>query len=117
VVHKGPEGYRDVYVNDIGLATATGESTGDFPEGSVIVKHQFDNQADWEAGVNGDVTVSVKSADSGERSADNWTWAAGLKAKAGPSQFCSSCHTAAVSVLQQDYVFTTQAFLDKYENQ
>lgn len=117
VVHKGPEGYRDVYVNDIAKDVLLGEGPYDFPEGSVIVKHQFDNKADWQAGENGDVTVSVKSADDGTRNADNWTWAAGLTGKAGPSTFCSSCHTAALAIYDSDYVFTTAGFLEQHDDE
>lgn len=117
VVHKGPTGYRDVYVNDIGKDALFGAAPNDFPEGSVIVKHQFDNKADWEAGKNGDVTVSIKSADDGTRNKDNWTWAAGYKAKAGASDFCSTCHTAALGLSNSDYVFTTGDFMKKHFGQ
>ena len=114
-VHKGENGYRDVYVNDIGKDVLMGEPPYNFPEGTVVVKHQFDNKADWEAGKNGEVTVSLKSADNGQRSKDNWTWAAGYKSKAGPSDFCANCHTAAISPLfDSDYVFTTADFFKKY---
>jgi len=114
LVHKGPTGYRDVYVNDIGKDALLGPAPNNFPVGSVIVKHQFDNKADWEAGKNGDVTVSVKSADDGTRNRDNWIWAAGETKKAGPSDFCAVCHTAAVSVYDSDYVFTTSGFLERH---
>jgi len=117
VVHKGENGYRDVYVNDIAKDALLGPAPNDYPEGSVIVKHQFDNKADWEAGKNGDVTVSIKSADDGTRNKDNWTWAAGMKAKAGPSDFCSGCHTAALSLYDSDFVFTTAGFLEKHAAQ
>ncbi len=117
LVHKGPDGYRDVYVNDIAKDALLGPAPNDFPEGSVVVKHQFDNKADWEAGKNGDVTVSIKAADDGTRNKDNWIWAAGMKAKAGASDFCSSCHTAALSLYNSDYVFTTADFLKKHGSQ
>jgi len=113
-VHKGENGYRDVYVNDIGKDALLGDAPNNFPEGSVIVKHQFDNKADWEAGKNGDVTVSVKQADDGTRNKDNWVWAAGMTAKAGPSDFCAVCHTAATSLYDSDFVFTTAGFLKKH---
>lgn len=113
-VHKGENGYRDVYVNDIGKEALLGAAPNNFPEGSIIIKHQFDNKADWEAGKNGDVTVSIKSADDGTRTKDNWTWAAGLKAKAGPSEFCAGCHTAALGLYDSDFVFTTAGFLKKH---
>lgn len=115
-VHKGENGYRDVYANDVAKEVLLGGGPYQFPEGSVIVKHQFDNKADWEAGKNGDVTVSIKSADDGTgTNKDNWTWAAGLKGKAGPSEFCAGCHSIATNVSQSDFVFTTQSFLDKHQ--
>lgn len=113
-VHQGENGYRDVYVNDIGKAALYADAPNDFPEGTVVVKHQFENKADWESGENGDVTVSIKTADDGTRNKDNWSWASGMKGKAGPSAFCSSCHTVAVSVYNSDYVFTTAGFLEKH---
>ncbi len=116
VVHKGENGYRDVYVNDIAKEALLGPAPNDFPVGSVIVKHQFDDKAAWEAG-KGDVTVSIKSADDGTRNADNWIWAAGMNGKAGASQFCSGCHTAALSLYNSDYVFTTADFLKKHSAQ
>jgi len=112
-VHKGEAGYRDVYVNDIGKEAILGSAPYNFPVGTVVVKHQFDNKADWEAG-KGDVTVSIKTADEGERNKDNWVWAAGMKGKAGPSEFCSGCHTAALSLYDSDYVFTTAGFFEKH---
>jgi len=114
VVHKGPTGYRDVYVNDIGKDVLLGAGPYDFPEGTVVVKHQFDNKADWESGKNGDVTVSVKATDDGTRNKDNWVWAASYKGKAVASEFCSSCHTAALGLSQSDYVFTTGNFMKKH---
>lgn len=114
VVHKGENGYRDVYINDVGKDALLGAAPYNYPEGTVIVKHQFDNKADWEAGENGDVTVSLKSADDGSRNKDNWVWAAGMKGKAGPSDFCSGCHTAALSLYDSDFIFTTAEFLEKH---
>lgn len=114
VVHKGADGYRDVYVNDIGKEALLGTAPYQFPEGSVIVKHQFDNKADWEAGKNGDVTVSLKAGDDGTVNVDNWIWAAGEKGKAGESQFCAGCHTAANALYSGDFVFTNADFLKKH---
>lgn len=113
-VHKGEDGYRDVYVNDIGKEALLSAAPNDFPEGTVVVKHQFDNKADWESGENGDVTISIKSADDGTRNKDNWSWASSMKGKAGPSEFCAGCHTIATTVYDSDYVFTTAGFLEKH---
>ena len=110
-VHQGRDGYRDVYVNDIGKATITGTAPYVFPAGSVVVKEQFASKADWEAQKKPGVTVSIKIAD-GEGSADNWIWADSYTGKAGASNFCAGCHGIAA---QSDYVFTTEDFLKTQE--
>lgn len=107
-VHKGPKGYRDVYVNDIGAAALAGEGPYNFPEGTVVVKEQFNDQAAWESQTGGAVTVSLKATGGEELSKDNWIWATGYNAKAGESQFCSGCHSIAAKT---DFVFTNGAFL------
>lgn len=107
VVHAGREGYRDVFVNEVGKAALTGSAPYQFPAGTVIVKEQFDNKADWEAQKGAEVTVSLKISDE-VGSASNWHWAAGVSGKAGENGFCSGCHTIAA---KDDFVFTTADFL------
>jgi len=107
-VHRGPDGYRDVYVNDIGAAMLAGEGPYNFPAGTVIVKEQYKNQAAWESGKPGDVTVSVKTTSGDTVSKDNWIWAESYKSKAGESQFCSGCHSIAA---KDDFAFTNGTFL------
>jgi len=107
-VHKGPNGYREVYVNDIGAAMLAGEGPYNFPEGTVIIKEQFDDKAAWESGEKGEVTVSLKATGSDKLSKENWIWAAGYTGKAGPSAFCSGCHSIAA---KDDYAFTNGTFL------
>ncbi|OED44736.1 hypothetical protein AB833_00840 [Chromatiales bacterium (ex Bugula neritina AB1)] len=109
-VHKGKDGYRDVYVNDIGKATITGSAPYVFPAGSIVIKEQFANKADWEAGKNPGMTISIKKQD-GSGSSDNWEWANKYTGKAGPSAFCAGCHTAAIG---SDFVFTTADFLAEH---
>jgi len=107
-VHKGPEGYREVYVNDIGAAVLQGNGPYNFPAGTVIVKNQFDNKADWESDTGGAVTVSVKVTASDKISKDDWIWADSYKGKAGTSAFCSGCHSIAA---KDDFAFTNGTFL------
>ncbi len=107
-VHKGPEGYRDVYVNDIGAAMLAGDGPYNFPAGTVIIKEQFDNKAAWESGTGGAVTVSLKATASDKVSKEDWIWADSYKSKAGPSAFCSGCHSIAA---KDDFVFTHGKFL------
>ncbi len=106
-VHKGRDGYRDVYVNDIGKDTLLGSAPYVFPVGSVVVKEQFNNKADWEAQKNPGVTVSLKAVE-GSGAATNWIWANSYTGTAGKSDFCAGCHTIAA---KDDFVFTHEDFL------
>jgi len=108
-VHKGREGYRDVYVNETGKAALTGSAPYNFPAGTVVVKEQFSNKEAWESGTGAGVTVSIKKQE-GTGSADNWEWASSYTGKAGASDFCAGCHTIAAA---SDFVFTHEDFLSK----
>lgn len=110
-LHQGDEGYRDVYVNDIGKEALMGSAPYNFPAGSVIVKEQFANKSDWESGRKPSHTVSVKVAAADTLSKDNWIWADSYKGTAGESAFCSGCHSIAAT---DDYVFTHGDFLAKH---
>ena len=114
VVHMGAEDYRDVYVNDVGLAMLTSDGPYDFPEGTVIVKEQFANKADWESGKRVVHTISLKVADNPGTTSADWNWAAGYKGKAKAhieDPNCVACHTAAVALNKSDYVFSVPAYL------
>ncbi|MEH6580111.1 MAG: cytochrome P460 family protein [Amphritea sp.] len=111
-VHKGREGYRDVYVNDIGLATNQGTAPYTYPVGSVIVKEQFDDLAAFEAQKPTDLTIMVKLRESSTPDAKNWGWAAGYDGKLEETNaFCSGCHSVAA---QNDFVFTNEDFLKQF---
>ena len=107
-VHMGEEGYRDVYVNDIGRDALLGSAPYNFPAGTVLVKEQFANKSDWESGTKPTHTISVKTAASDAVIKDNWIWADSYKGTAGESVFCSGCHSIAA---KDDYVFTHGDFL------
>jgi len=109
-VHMGDEGYRDVYVNDVGKETLLGSAPYNYPAGSVIVKEQFASKADWEAGRKAAHTISVKVTDGDQLSKDNWIWADSYKGTAVENAFCSGCHSIAA---KDDYVFTNGDFLAK----
>lgn len=106
-VHRGPDGYREVYVNDIGAAMLAGEGPYNFPAGTVIVKEQFKDQAAWEAGTGGAVTVSLKATAGDAPAKEDWIWADSYKSRAGESAFCSGCHSIAA---KDDFAFTNGAF-------
>ena len=48
-VHAGPTGYRDIFVNDVALATNQGSAPYNYPAGSVLVKEQYKDKAAWDA--------------------------------------------------------------------
>ncbi|SFG38015.1 cytochrome P460 family protein [Neptunomonas qingdaonensis] len=111
-VHKGRDGYRDVYVNDTGLATIQGTAPYNYPAGTVIVKEQFDDLAAFKAQKPTDLTIMVKLRDSTSPDAKNWGWVAGYNEKLEESNaFCSGCHSVAA---QNDFVFTNEDFLKKH---
>lgn len=114
-VHMGEEGYREVYVNDIGKETLYGTAPYNYPEGSVIVKEQYASKADWEAKRKAAHTVSIKVASSEEISKENWMWADSYKGVAKNSEFCAGCHSIAQVRGEGDYVFTHGDFLKTQE--
>ena len=97
-VHRGPNGYRNTYVNDVGLATINNAAEGRvFPAGSSIIKEQFKDKAAWEAGKGAGYTVAVKQEDG------SWGWTAKLTGNAGANAFCAGCHGIAA---KHDSMFT-----------
>lgn len=106
-VHKGPEGYRMVYVNNVGHDTLTGDGPYDYPVGTVMVKEQYDDEAAYVAGTDPDLTISVKVAN-GPVAKDNWQWADSYKATAADNAFCSGCHSIPFA---KDFVFSNAAYL------
>ena len=110
-VHMGDEGYREVYVNDIAKDTLYGSAPYNYPEGSVIVKEQYANKADWEAGRKAAHTVSIKVSQSETARKEDWMWADSYKGVAGESEFCAGCHSIAELRAQGDYVFSNGDFL------
>lgn len=114
-VHMGEEGYRDVYVNDVGLEMITGDGPYDFPEGTVVVKEQYENEAAWKAGKGAAHTISLKIADNPGTTSADWNWALGYTGKVQAhidDPNCVACHTAAVALNQSDYVFSVPAYLE-----
>lgn len=109
-VHAGPKGYRDIFVNRIGIAANQGKAPYNYPVGSVLVKEQYKDKAAWEAQGTPGITVMVKVGNSSEPSANNWQYAAGLTDKPQENAFCSGCHTAAIA---SDFVFTNEDFFNK----
>jgi hypothetical protein len=106
-VHRAPRGYREVYVNNIGLETINGKAPYKYPVGTVIVKEQYKNKDAWIAKKSPEHTIMVKVTDSIEPDEINWMWSASLKKEAKPNGFCSDCHSI---VEENDFVFTNEEF-------
>ena len=62
-VHEGRKGYREVYVNDIGLATIKGTAPYRYPAGTILVKEQYKDKAAWEKKSSPNLTIMVKVTD------------------------------------------------------
>ena len=109
-VHRGPEGYRLVYVNDVGRDVMLGDGPYEYPAGTVVVKEQYADEAAWASGEGADVTVSVKVADVAGAGAANWRWADGYKGEAKESAFCAGCHSIPFA---EDFVFSNARYLEE----
>ena len=107
-VHEGLKGYREVYVNNIGLAVNQGSSPYRYPVGTVLVKEQYKDKAAWEQKKSANLTIMVKVSDIDEEEEDNWRFSTGLNKNAVKNTFCFDCHAAA---LNDDIVFTNEDFL------
>lgn len=105
-VHAGPDGYRIVYVNAVGRDTIKGDGPYVYPEGTVIVKEQYEDEAAYDSGSGAAVTVSLKIAE-GE-GADTWHWSESYTSTAGESAFCSGCHSIPFA---KDFVFSNVEYL------
>lgn len=106
-VHEGRKGYREVYVNDIGLATIKGTAPYRYPAGTILVKEQYKDKAAWEKKSSPNLTIMVKVSDIEEEEEENWRFSTGYNSQAVKNTFCFDCHAAA---LEEDLVFTNEDF-------
>lgn len=111
-IHKGREGYRDVYVNDVGVKAINGSAPYRYPIGTVIVKEQFDSLAAFKAQQPTELAIMVKLKETAKPDETNWGWASGYEGKVQANEFCSSCHSA---VEKNDFVFTNADFLQSLQ--
>ena len=110
--HRAPDGYREVYVNDIGLKMVKSDGPYNYPVGTVLVKEQYKSKKAWEAKKNPEHTIMIKVTQSSGPEEKNWMWAAGLGGKAKENRFCSGCHYIAA---KNDFVFTNKEFFKNQE--
>lgn len=112
-LHRGKQGVREVFVNDIGASAAL-QSSGPFnyPIGTVIVKEQYKSMAarDQKKGVG--TTIMVKTSDSTPNLPTDWQWSRGYGKPAKDDPFCSGCHTVA---LTKDFSFSNGESLKEFQ--
>lgn len=115
--HAGKKGYRLVYINDVGKPTNLGETPYPYPEGTVVVKETYANEAKFEARKSPELTIMVKLAPGTAPSTGDWEYymgGSGKKRGFGDSKwgkFCGSCHFNAAGT---DFVFMNKKFLDSH---
>ena len=107
-VHEGLEGYRDIFVNDVGLDAVLGSAPYNYPVGTVVVKEQYPTKAAWEAQKKPNLTIMVKVATSDTPDMANWQWSPSYTKAPSANAFCAGCHAIAT---QNDFVFTNGDFL------
>lgn len=112
-LHRGREGVREVYVNDIGASTAQ-QSQGpyDYPVGTIIVKEQYKSMDHWKEREGAALTIMVKVADSTPNSPNDWRWSRGYSSHAKEDPFCSGCHTIAIN---KDFAFSNGESLKDFQ--
>ena len=106
-VHEGLKGYREVYINDIGLAVNKSSAPYRYPVGTVLVKEQYKDKDAWEKNKSPNYTIMVKVSDIDEEEEENWRFSTGLNKNPVKNSFCFDCHAAA---LNDDIVFTNENF-------
>lgn len=97
-VHKGKEGYREIYINSIGEATNKGTAPYNYPVGTIIVKEEYKDRGSWETKANPKIKVMKKLKPGASPESNDWAYASKLtteKMKVGrQTNFCAGCHLA-----------------------
>ncbi len=112
-VHEGLLAYREIYVNPTAAAVNGGERPFPYPEGSIIVKESYANQAAHAAKETPELTIMVKLRTGSSPETSDWEYIMGADGMnrgtgtSGLASFCHGCHTAAAAT---DFTFSTAAF-------
>jgi len=61
-VHEGINAYRQIYVNSVGEAVNRGTQGFPYPQGTILLKESFNNEAALLARRNPELTVMIKLA-------------------------------------------------------
>jgi hypothetical protein len=104
--HAGEEGFREIYVNNIGRAVSTGSADFPYPVGTIIVKEAYMNEGGMK-GMLGAVTIMIKRGSNYDPSHNNWEYMMVSPEneimRQGKVEGCTGCHANASDT---DYVFT-----------
>ncbi|MDX1474849.1 MAG: cytochrome P460 family protein [Reinekea sp.] len=112
-LHEGATGFRQIYVNDIGIAASSGNAPYRYPVGTVVVKEQYKTLEQLEQQHKPGLTIMVKVSDTAANPAENWAWSRGYQKEAKTDDlFCAGCHTIA---LPNDFVFSNQDSLKTFQ--
>lgn len=112
-VHEGLLAYREIYVNSTAAPVNSGERPFPYPEGSIIVKESYANQAAHSAKETPELTIMVKLRSGSSPETSDWEYIMGADGvnrgtgTSGLASFCHGCHTAAAAT---DFTFSTAAF-------
>ncbi len=104
--HMEEGGMREVYVNEIGQSSFSGDAQVPLPEGTVIVKDTFYIAKDGTKGRRWNITVMRKREPGYDTENNDWEYVTAGPGKGvrfqGRMPLCIECHIAA----DKDFVFT-----------
>ena len=115
-VHDGRNAFRQIYVNSLGEGVNRGTQNLPYPEGTILVKESFNNEAALDARSNPDLTLMIKLAAGQSPETGGWEYVQGANGArrgsgdSGLGAFCRDCHLFAAA---HDYNFINSAFYER----
>ena len=112
--HDGQRGVRNIFVNSAGEAVNRGTRGFPYPQGTILLKESYNNQAALDAGSNPELTIMIKLASGRSPETGDWEYVMpnGNRGTgdSGVATFCRDCHLFAAGT---DYNFINSVF---YQN-
>ncbi len=103
--HAGADGYRMIYINDVGKKTSMGKMAYPYPLGTIVVKDAFTDKEMMNLGAT---TIMVKRDPTYDPANNNWEYImitpTGEIPVQGKKDSCIGCHANAMDM---DYIFTS----------
>lgn len=112
-VHDGITAYRQIYVNTVGESVNRGSQGFPYPEGTILLKESFNNEAALTARRNPELTIMIKLARGQSPETGDWEYVVGADGgrrgtgDSGLGAFCRDCHLYAAAT---DYNFINSRF-------